>query len=315
MMIHEGINIDNEPVEPTRPNGLRRIIGISLFLGLAMSLLITVGYFAAHRRTLQREISGRIEERDQLQAITDRLSAAESQAESDKRIVLNLLGLCRSVEDIPDLPGGRIVAARKEAGTICMYVPDGRHTLEIQSEWGPASRKQKFASGEIPGAAGVKTWHVPLLPCSGYWLTLRADRSEEPIQWELTSNHSSFERKQETLPLEGFQYRGSSYSVDSTVQFPNQVKAFLAKDLEQASRTLEGVRLMSTTFNGSVGDENYAVKTTVRLRSEGPACISASDALRAFILKSDEYLLPYEGDGKYVIRRAQPGDDVMKQVD
>ena len=196
-----------------------------------------------------------------------------------------------------------------------MYLPDGRHTLEIQSEWGPASRKQKFASGEIPGAAGVKTWHVPLLPCSGYWLTLRADRSEEPIQWELTSNHSSFERKQETLPLEGFQYRGSSYSVDSTVQFPNQVKAFLAKDLEQASRTLEGVRLMSTTFNGSVGDENYAVKTTVRLRSEGPACISASDALRAFILKSDEYLLPYEGDGKYVIRRAQPGDDVMKQVD
>lgn len=313
--MREEITIEHGRGKSTRTNRLRGIIGLALFLSTALFLLATVGYFAAHRRTLQDEISSRIEDRDRLQAIVDRFTGAESQAESDKRVILNLLGLCRSAEDIPNLPGGRIVAARKEQGTICMCVPEGMHTLEIQSEWGPVSRKQTFTSDKNFEPAGEKTWRVPLLPCSGYWLTLRADRSAGPIQWHLTSNHSSFERKQEKLPLEGFQYRGSSYSVDRTVQFPNQVKAVLAKDLEQASRTVEGVQLMSTTFNGPVGDENYAVKTTVRLRSEGPACISASDALRAFILKSDKFLLPYEGDGKYVIRMAQPGDDASKPID
>lgn len=314
MNTREEMTIDRDSRKQSRTNRLRRMIGLAMFLSIAIALLALVGYVAKHRQSLQRELSSHVETRDRLQVIVDQLTNAESQAASDKRVVTNLLRHCRAAEDIPDLQSDRIVAMQKDLDTLCIYIPDGAHTLEIQCEWGPSSTKQSFTAEKILEPVGEKTWHVSLLPSAGYWLKLRADRKGEPIQWDLTSNHPEFERQQETLPLEGFQYRGASYSFSRVIQFPNQVNAVLAQDLEAVSSRVEGVSLMNTTFRGPIGDEPYTVEVAVRLSSEGPACLSASDAIRAFVLQTNEYLLPYEGGGKYVIKTTQPSDDATQPV-
>lgn len=122
-----------------RHQRLRRTVGIAAFLGVAAVLLAVFARFESIRRATGREIASLSGPRDRLQVIADRLESQGRQAESDRRVLLNVLRLCRSAEDIPDLRGNRVVAHHQGLEKLCLYVPEGSHRLEISSIWKPAA--------------------------------------------------------------------------------------------------------------------------------------------------------------------------------
>jgi len=286
----------------TNRQHLRRAVGLAAYLCVAAVLLALVAHFALIRRSTGREIASLESTRDKLRAITDRLETERKQADSDKRVVLNLLGQCRAAEDIPHLRGNRVVARRQGFERLCMYVPEGSHTLEISSTWkpGPTRDTSPDVDADEAGPTGEKTWTVPLLPACGYWLKFVSDRKGGPIQWELTSNHPDFRTQMETVPLDGFSHQGSSWSGSGVVLFPNQIEQFSISRLKAAATSSPGVNLTKATLRGRRHERQYEVRFVVRLLSDGPACVSASGA-QSLILGQEDLLLPYKGGGKYEV--------------
>jgi hypothetical protein len=117
------------------------------------------------------------------------------------------------------------------------------------------------------------------------------------------------------LPLDDFSHSGSSYSVKTVCQFPNQVSHLLNKDLHLLAEKYSSVQLMQATLTGRRQEQSYEVEFDVRVRSDGPLCIAASDAPRALILDMQDLLLPYEGDGKYQLREFEDEEDVPSDDD
>ena len=292
-------------MKPTNPHQrLRKAIGLGAFLCLAIVLLAAITYVVMIRQSNAHEIAKLESTRDSLQVIADRLETEANQAENGKRVVLSLFRHCRTAKDIPDLQSNRIVARRQSFERLCIYVPEGSHTLEIKSTWKPTSTQDPSTEEDVPADAGAgkKTWNLPLLPACGYCLKLSADRKGGPIQWELTSNHPEFKTQTGTVPLDGFSHRGSSWSgSEDVVQFPNQIERLSIGELKTTAKPRLGINLMNTTLRGPRDDQQYEVSLTVRLLSDGPACVSASEAQRIIILGQENLLLPYEGGGKYDI--------------
>lgn len=295
--------------KPTRRRRLASAFGLALFLTAALFLLATIAFLTVHRRTTQQRVASLESKRNSLQEIVDRREAQRKQADNDKRILQRLLMQCRAAVDIPDLQGNRVVAHHQGVENLRIYVPAGSHTLEISTSWKPSAAPNATAEAEADESApvGEKTWTVPLRSASGYWLELDSDRQGGPIQWELTSNHPEFQTQHDTVPLDAFSHRGSSWSGSSVVCFPNQIEYFTKPQLESAGESPLGVLLSQATLRGARHEQPYEVAFDVRFLSEGPACISASEASRAFILGLDDRLLPYEGGGKYEIRMAGRG--------
>ena len=291
----------------------RRIARVAVFVSAALILLAALGYFATMRRSTAREIDRLQTVRDNLHMIADPLKTARAQAEEDKRIVLEVLSVCRSAEDIPHLGGNRIIARHQGYESLGFYIPEGSHTLEISSFWQPASTvsPSPFPSANGAKADGEKTWRVPLRPASGYWLTVRSRRDGRPIQWELTSNDPEFETRSDTIPLKGFSQRGGSWSGSGVVRYPNQIERYSPRDLPAMANAPPGVRLMNTKLNGLLHEQPYEVAFAVHVRSDGPACVTASDAHRVLILKQGHLLLPYKGGGKYELRS---DNEVVKEM-
>lgn len=299
-------------MKPTKqPHHVRRAVGLAVFLCAAAVLLGLVAYLAWMRRSTVDEITRRERTRDKLRVIADRLATESTQAESDKRVVLNMLRQCRAAEDIPDLRTKRIFAQHQGYGKMCMVVPEGSHVLEISWTWKPRPTPEDVADvdagSDASGPAGEETWNVPLLPASGYFLEAAGDRKGGPIHWELTSNHPEFEPQAERVPFAGFSHRGSSWSTTDVALFPNQIAPFsIARVKAAATSRPAGVSLMETSLNGPRDGIQYVVTFSVRLLSDGPACISASDARSVIILGHGDLLLPYKSDGKYEIRVSNP---------
>jgi hypothetical protein len=243
----------------SRQQSIRTAISLVVFACVGAGLLALVAHFTLIRRATCREIVSLESERDRLQVIAERLETERTQAESDKRIVLNVFGNCRIAEDIPDLQGNRVVARRQGLEKLCIYVPEGSHTLKISSTWRPAPSRGSSTKDDIPDAAGAgeKTWCVPLLPACGYCLTLVSDRKGGPIQWELISNHSQFKTQAETVPFDGFSHQGSSWSGSDVVHFPNQIEQFSIDELQAAARVRSGLNLMDATLLGPRHDQPY----------------------------------------------------------
>jgi hypothetical protein len=293
----------------SRHQSRRRQVGLAA-LCLAAGLLALSVYLGSIRRSTQRELAIVESTRDRLQATADRWEAERRQAEKDRRIVLGVLGQCRSAEDIPKLLGDRIVARRQTFEKLCIYVPEGSHTLAISSSWKqtPVLNQPNGADASDTTGSGAMTWRVALQGASGYLLQLVSNRTGGPVQWELTSNHADFQTQVETVPVEGFSHRGSSWSgTDDVVQFPNQVQWSSISELESAAAAPHGVNLMNAMLNGVVDDQPYEISLDVRIFSDTPACIPASDAQRVIILGREDLLKPYSGAGKYSIRTAQMG--------
>jgi hypothetical protein len=288
-----------------RHQNRRKAVGLAA-AGLAAALLILSAYLESVRRSAGREVSRLEKARDTLQATADRLEAERRKAETDKGIVLNVLGQCRSAEDIPDLPGDRVVARRQGMEKLCIYVPAGSHTLVISSKWKRTETPNQSADANeaVTAPDGEKIWRVPLQGNCGYFLQLVSDRRGGPMQWELTSNHPDFQTHAETVPVDGFSHQGSSWSGADIVQFPNQIQGFSIPELEAATTAPAGVNLMSTKLNGVCHDQPCEISFDVQVLSDAPACVSATDAQRIIIMGRADLLDPYEGSGKYTLRAA-----------
>lgn len=288
---------------PNRQHRLRQAIGLAAFLGVGAVLLALFTNFTLKGQSTGREIISLESERARWQAMVEQLEKERSQAESDKRVILNVLGNCRVPEDIPNLQENRVVARRQGFEKLCIYVPEGSHTLTISSSWKPRPLPGTSTKDDVPdaAAAGEKAWSIPLLPASGYLLQLDSERKEGPIQWELTSNHPQFKTQTEIVPFDGFSHQGSSWSGSDIVRFPNQIERFSTEELEAAARVPSGVKLMDGILFGPRQGRQYEVSINVRLLSDGPACVSASEAQRIIVMRRADLLLPYEGGGKYGI--------------
>ena len=289
----------------SRQQSIRKAIGVVAFACVGAVLLVLVAHFTLMRRSTGREIVSLESARDKLQVIVERLETERNQAESEKRIVLNVLANCRIAEDIPDFQTNRVVARRQGLEKLCIYVPEGSHTLKILCKWKPTPSQGTSTKDDVPAGAGEKTWSVPLLPACGYCLTFDTDRKGGPIQWELTSNQPQFKTQAETVPFEGFSHQGSSWSGSDVVQFPNQIERFTIVELEAAAKVRPGVNLLDATLLGKHHDQPYELSINVRLLSDGPACVSATDAQRIIVMGRADLLLPYEGGGKYLLRTSE----------
>ena len=292
----------------SRQQSIRKAISLAAFVCVGAVLLAFIARFTLIRRATGREFVSLESARDRWQAIVERLETERNQAESDKRIVLELLALCRNAEDIPDLQSNRVVARHQGIEKLCIYVPEGAHTLRISSTWKPKPSSGSSTKDDVPDAAGAgeKTWSMPLLPACGYFLEFDSDRKGGPIQWELTSNHSQFKTQAETVPFDGFSPHGSSWSGSDVLQFPNQVERFTISELEAAARVCPGVKLMDSKLFGQCHNQPYELSIDVRLVSDGPACVSASEAQQIIVMGRTDLLLPYEGGGKYGIQASDP---------
>lgn len=297
------------PVTNRYPS-LRRALGFVVFFVVAAALLAATAHFASLHRATAREVTSLQEKRDHLQKIAHRLQTERDQAESDERVIMEVLRHCRTAEDIPDFQSKLVVSQHHGIEKLCLYVPEGSHTLEISSSWKPAGSPNEAAEEAADEAhpSGEKTWNIPLLGASGYRLSVASERNGKsgPVRWELTSNHSDFETRTETIPLDGFSHRGGSYSVTDVIQFPNQVDRLSIGSLKAAPASPPGLHLMDAKLRGLRDDQQYQITFAVRLLSDGPACVSASDAQRLIILGREDLLLPYEGGGKYELRPPSP---------
>lgn len=139
-----------------RPKHRRKTIAAAAFLCLAAGLLAASSYSASMRHSAGRERTNLEGVRRGLQASADRLKTVRRQAERDKQMILDVLGQCRSAEDIPDLRGDRVVARRQGFEKLFIYVPEGSHTLAISSSGKPvAGSNQSKAAVESDTAKGI----------------------------------------------------------------------------------------------------------------------------------------------------------------
>jgi hypothetical protein len=296
-------------VGESRQRAMATTIKVGLFLVLAAGSLAVTAYCTSLQRALGRDFADRTAVRNELQASEDRLEKGRVQADQDKHIVLNVLGQSRSADDIPDLPGNRVVVRRQGMENLLIFVPQGSHTLAISSSWKPtpADTPAARADGAQPAEGGEKEWRVPLLESSGYLFHLESNRTGGMIRWELTSNHPEFPSHEETLPIESFSHRGSSWSASDTIRFSNEIRWNSIDDLLAATTDPPGEQLMETKLTGLRRDRPFEVVLEVRIFSDAPACVSASDAQRIIALGRADLLGPYTENG-YRLRKKAGGD-------
>lgn len=305
-------------------NWLRKALAFVAFFCVPAVLLVVIAQKHEQHQQLRDEIAKLEKRRDDLQLLADRFRDDERAAYGAKRTLWSLLREAREAGDIPNLGGNRIISDHRGTDVLSIYVPRGNHSLEIKAKWGPRTGwltqppqdgSAKEPAPEMP--TGERSWSVPLRSESGYWLETiarrragqlasQADRVNDFVQWMLTSSHPDFKPQREELPIEGFKQSGASWSGSGIVAFPNQIESQKTGQLKAPVASPEGVKLMTTKLLGRWQDEQFEVAFDVRLVSDGPAVVAASDAIRLVVLKRDQLLERDEGDGSYAVRGEDP---------
>jgi hypothetical protein len=240
------------------------------------------------------------------------LKSMRDQADQDRNAVDDFLQHCRSAEDIPDFQGEHVIAYRNVSRLAC-YVPEGKHQLEISAVWElkPTNPPQNQPAANEPKKE--KTWVVSLSGNTGYVLEVVTDPEAQLVRWELSANNPEFESRKETVLAGDFEL-GSYVTVGrNPMVYPNQVQEFevglrasaygtdritqweeYAK--ERPTLGLFGRRWKSKTGSGT------EIRISAKLFSEGPAHVSATDAVSIITLQRSDLLMPYKGGGKYELR-------------
>lgn len=294
--------------EPTRRRKRRPRIATAILLAAIAFLVAAYAFVSADHSSLRDQLVEARAETDRLQTIADQIKSRAEQLGENLRIAQDVLRICRTPEDLPDLGGERIISIMYSDSHFGLnfYVPDGKHTLEIISRWRPAVDKSAVKPDEIEQWTGAKTWRVPLAPASGYILKLDDDRRDDsrPAKWYLTGNSRDFESQSAVLPLVDFKPRGWSWSSHRTFAFPNQVPDRYVR--HRLPNNPPGVTIMDVTLRGPHGEEQYEVHFSVRVCSEGPLTVPASAALGYFYQGKHHELSPYRGNGRYDVREVTP---------
>ena len=302
---------------------LPRLSTVGFFCAL-VTLIAGLGWTIVMRRSLTSSIDKLHQELVPLKVLSSQRQAGTEQSNRDRIVLMNVLGHCRNVADVPDLGGSRIVAKQLNGEAIAFYVPDGQHTLSIKLSWETTDSRQAQdgraeqetaepdSKSEAAGT-GEQSWSIPLIARRGYFLAMIVDSHREgPIGWELTSNDQEFAAKKELLQLPTFRGTGASWSHYQVAGFPNEIDLHAIISKNAPSDPQLATRIGKWTKFGRVGNANLKVQYEVALSSDNPAVVSATNAETLLVLRKWDRITTYLGDGRYGInpQRATTPDSI-----
>ena len=206
---------------------------------------------------------------------------------------------CRTIDDVAANPSALIVfhaASQPETNdTLLFSVPEGEHVFLFQLT------KIDDATSET---VEVKKREFPIKGPGGFRVALRRTVEKEAkasesrrLILQIESNRDSFQTVSEDLLEASNIYvssSGSGSGITLPVAFPNQVNFYPETDGE-------GVLLNSMNWSVKEGKKRYKLKFDMRLLTDGPKVIPATQFSRYAKGK-----FTYAGNGKYIVE--QEGD-------
>lgn len=286
----------------------QRLAVQGVFLLLFFGMILLSWSYSVQHRELRVNISSLEQDLSELQQLREQLDVAAQSANEDQQLISNFLRLCRNVTDIPDWNSDRILASANGFENLCLFVPDGQHTLVIHARWTSTDYPDADQSGR------EKTWRIPLQPHAGYWVQINSPTKGSLVEWILSSNHPAFPSQRAVLPLANFSGNGMSQRSTKSIQYPNQIENSFRATQDPDSLLNPGVDVFHLALKGKAihpvaEDERVMmdgqaepteIEFNVRIESAGPPVVAASDADTFFILKSP-IQLNYLGKGKYAL--------------
>ncbi len=287
----------------------QRLAVQGVFLLLFFGMILLAWNYSVERRELRVKISSLEQDLTQLQQVREQLDVANQSANEDQQLISNFLRLCRNVTDIPNWHCDRILASANGFENLCLFVPDGQHTLIIHARWTSTDYPDAEQSGR------EKTWRIPLQPHAGYWVNINTPSEGLPVGWVLSSNHPAFPSQRAVLPLANFSGNGMSQRSTKSIQYPNQIEnSFRAT--QDPDSLLNSVDVFHLALHGEaihpVAEDDRVmmdgqlepteIEFNMRIESDGPPVVAASDADKFYILKSP-IQLNYLGKGMYGLER------------
>lgn len=209
-----------------------------------------------------------------LEAKKKQFREQREQERRDKDVVGELLALCRSAEDIPSFQSDQVIVGRHYR-RMRLYVPAGKHRLEISTI--NVDQKHTFLRWYSHNYDGEseQTWSISVPGNSRYMLELIGDNALEG--WKLTGSDPAFEPRQEAVSST---FDGVMSSTGVSVFYPNQRPSDArGLSLQDAASHPPPLRLFRTGDFKVNGDTQKEFFIAVKLYSEGPATIQATDAI------------------------------------
>ena len=272
----------------SRKSGDGILFGILIVCALALIGLNASVYLS--ERGVSEQLAQSEETLRQLKGIREQ----REQERRDKDVVGDLLALCRSAEDIPSFQSDQVIVGRHYR-RMRLYVPAGKHRLEISTI--NVDQKQTFLRWYSHNYDGEseQTWSISVPGNSRYMLELIGDSALEG--WKLTGSDPAFEPRQEAVSstFDGVM-SGTGVSVFYPNQRPSDARGLSLQDAASHPPPLRLFRTGDFKVNGDTQKEFFIA---VKLYSEGPATIQATDAIG--VIDSD-LLMPYRGGGKFELR-------------
>jgi hypothetical protein len=233
----------------------------------------------------------------------------------DRNAVDDFLQYCRSAEDIPDFESEHVIY-REDFNRLLCYVPAGKHQLEISVYrlLKPTGPPQNQPVANKPKKE--KRWMVSLRGDTGYLFKVTSNVEAHLLSWELSANHPEFESRKEIVATGDFEHVSQGFSIQQSPMFyPNQAQdsemhlrasvygTNLITEWEKSAATPPPVALFGDRWKSKTGNSAGAeIRIAVKLVSEGPTQVAASDAVKIIGLQRLDLLMPYKGGGKWELR-------------
>jgi hypothetical protein len=157
---------------------------------------------------------------------------------------------------------------------------------------------------------------VSLRGDTGYLFEVIFDREAQQLRWELSANDPEFGSRRETVLMGDFERAtGGVHIHQSPMFYPNQALrnemplypsvrgSNLITELEKSAESPLPMGLFRDRWESKTGNAAAAeIRIDVKLISEGPTQVAATDAVDIIRRGRSDVLMPYEGGGKYELR-------------
>ncbi len=236
------------------------------------------------------------------------LGEQRRQARLDKDVIIKVFRQCRSAADIPDLDGKLIVSNLIDSDALVFYVPDGEHTLRINTSWeySPPTNSQGDDSADPDQSGdpieGDRVWNVPLTGDTGYHFVVSgSDTTPGPIGWQLRSNASDPQSESDSLPLPPLKTGGASWSNFRVVEYPNRISihAIITSKPDQTIKQDRPLQIGRWTKFAAYRGSHLKIYFDLTIHSVAPAVVTAEDAESLSAMRRSAAIGDYLGDGIY----------------
>ncbi|MCA9140592.1 MAG: hypothetical protein KDB00_27660 [Planctomycetales bacterium] len=286
------------------------------FFCTAATLVGLLVWTVTTRQSMANDLDRLKQELSALQTQSRQMEKSRDQSVQDQDVILRVLQLCRSADDIPEFGGTRIISNLIDRDSVLFHVPAGNHSLDVKTSWKTTETNQsgidlKTEEGNRSTSkeplsldSGERSWSIPLVAEHGYrFLITSSSQKESPIGWELTSNAQEFESVSEFLPLESFRTGGSSWSSRHVVAFPNQAELrLLINPGNPRNDFKQPTPIGRWTKSGRRGGNTIQIKFELAISSDNPAVVSEDGAETLSVLQRQDRLGKYLGDGRYLLK-------------